>query len=167
MGDLIRSNLDRMVQSVVHAVSVRPPGAPTDTAARRHEATTMRSRALLSTTALFFGLAAAQAAPDPAELMKQHRGGTLKLTAHGSAGTIDPAINYTVEFAQIMWITHDGLLTFKKVAGKESNEVVPDLAEAVPAAQDGGKTYVFKLRKGITFSNGHEPPDKPGCRLLL
>ena len=124
----------------------------------------MRSRALLSTTALFLGLAAAQAAPDPAELMKQHRGGTLKLTAHGSAGTIDPAINYTVEFAQIMWITHDGLVTFKKVAGKGSNEVVPDLAEAIPAAQDGGKTYVFKLRKGITFSNGREltPEDVVG-----
>ena len=117
----------------------------------------MRLRTLLATTALVCAATAgAKAAPDRAELMKQHRGGTLKMTAHGSAGTIDPAINYTVEFAQVLWLTNDGLVTFKKVEGKESNDVVADLAEEVPKAQDGGKTYVFKLRKGIKFSNGKE-----------
>jgi peptide/nickel transport system substrate-binding protein len=119
----------------------------------------MRSRTLLATTALVCGLAAtagAQAAPDRAELMKQHRGGTLKLTAHGSAGTIDPAINYTLEFLQVLVVTNDGLLTFRKVGGKPSNDVVADIAEEVPKPQDGGKTYVFKIRRGITFSNGRE-----------
>ena len=35
-------------------------------------------------------------------------------------------------------------------------EVVADLAEELPEAQDGGKKYVFKLRKGIKFANGSE-----------
>jgi len=58
----------------------------------------MGLRILLATSALALGFAGASAvtaaaAPDRAELMKQHRGGTLKLNAHGSAGTIDPQIN--------------------------------------------------------------------------
>ncbi len=89
-------------------------------------------------------------------MMKLHRGGTLKLNAHGSAGTIDPQINYEAEFWQLLYLTNDGLVTFKKVEGKDSNDVVPDLAEAIPEPQDGGKTYVFKLRKGVKFSTGKE-----------
>ncbi len=56
----------------------------------------MGLRTLLTTSALALTMAtsAAHAAPDRAELMKLHRGGTLKLNAHGSAGTIDPQINY-------------------------------------------------------------------------
>lgn len=32
--------------------------------------------------------------------------------------------------------------------------MVPDLATALPVISDGGKTYTFTLRKGISFSNG-------------
>ena len=118
----------------------------------------MRLTTLLTTTALALSVAAsaASAAPDRAELMKQHRGGTLKLNAHGSAGTIDPMINYESQFWQVLSLTNDGLLAFKKVDGADGNTIVADLAEAVPAPQDGGKTYVFKLRDGIKFSTGKE-----------
>src|SRR5947209_3564542 len=118
----------------------------------------MRLTTLLTTTALALSVAApaASAAPDRAELMKQHRGGTLKLNAHGSAGTIDPMINYESQFWQVLSLTNDGLLAFKKVDGADGNTIVADLAEAVPAPQDGGKTYVFKLRDGIKFSTGKD-----------
>ena len=102
------------------------------------------------------GLGTASAAPDRAELMKQHRGGTLKLNAHGSAGTIDPMINYELQFWQLLSLTNDGLLAFKKVDGPDGNTIVPDLAEALPKPQDDGKTYVFKLRDGIKFSTGKD-----------
>ncbi len=51
---------------------------------------------------------------------------------------------------------YDGLVTFKHAKGSEGFTIVPDLAEEMPKAEDGGKTYVFKLRKGIKFSNGQE-----------
>ena len=94
-------------------------------------------------------------AADRAALMAQHKGGTLKLTASGAAGTIDPQINYELKYWQLyQCCAYDGLVTFKKVVGPESNTVVPDLAEAMPEISDSGKTYTFKLRRGIKFSNG-------------
>lgn len=88
--------------------------------------------------------------------MAQHRGGTMVLAAVSAAGTIDPAINYTGQYWQILQMTNDGLVKFKQAAGTEGFKIVPDVAEAIPEPQDGGKTYVFKIRKGIMFSTGKE-----------
>ncbi len=85
-----------------------------------------------------------------------HRGGTLHLSAFQSAGTIDPMINYEQQFWQIFFFTQDQLVTYRKVSGKAGNELVPDLAQTMPDVQDGGRTYVFKLRQGIRFSTGAE-----------
>ncbi|AOU98146.1 peptide ABC transporter substrate-binding protein [Acidihalobacter yilgarnensis] len=87
-------------------------------------------------------------------LMEKHKGGTLQLVARSAAGTIDPQINYTSEFWQIYQFVYDGLVAFKKGPGNAGSELVPDLAVALPMAKSSGKTYVFKLRKGIKFSNG-------------
>lgn len=86
----------------------------------------------------------------------EHRGGTLRLLATSAAGTIDPHVNYTLQFWQIFQTTYDGLVAFKKADGEEGFVVVPDLAEAIPEPQNDGKTYVFKLRKGVKFSDGRE-----------
>ena len=75
-------------------------------------------------------------------------GGTLRLVAKGAAGTLDPHINYTLQFWQLYQATYDGLLAFRKVDGPRSFETVPDLAEALPELSDGGKTLTFTLRKG-------------------
>ncbi|HVT51813.1 MAG TPA: ABC transporter substrate-binding protein [Dongiaceae bacterium] len=85
-----------------------------------------------------------------------HRGGTLRLLAVAAQGTIDPQMNYAQQYWEIFSGMYDGLVTFKKVGGDDGNTIVPDIAEAIPEAQDGGKTYVFKIRKGIKFSNGKE-----------
>jgi peptide/nickel transport system substrate-binding protein len=84
----------------------------------------------------------------------QHQGGTLKLVAHAAAGTFDPQVNYTLQYWQLFQSMYDGLLAFKKVDGQQSFTVVPDLATAMPKVTNGGKTYTFTLRKGVTFSNG-------------
>jgi len=84
----------------------------------------------------------------------QHKGGTLRILAKSAAGSFDPQVNYTLEYWQPYQSMYDGLMAFKKVAGQESFNVVPDLAEAAPQVTDGGKTYTFKLRSGIKFSTG-------------
>jgi len=109
---------------------------------------------VLATLVIGTGLAQASAADDRAALMAQHRGGTIQAVANGAAGTMDPQINYTLQYWQLYQALYDGLVAFKKGQGTEGFKVVADLAEEVPAPQDDGKTYVFKLRKGIKFSNG-------------
>src|SRR5471032_18869 len=83
-----------------------------------------------------------------------HRGGTLNLLAKAAGGTLDPQVNYTLEYWQLYQATYDGLLAFKKAGGNDAFTVVPDLAQNLPTPTHGGKTWVFKLRKGIKFSNG-------------
>ncbi len=83
-----------------------------------------------------------------------HQGGTLKLLAKAAGGTLDPQVNYTLQYWQLYQATYDGLLGFTKAGGNAAFTVVPDLAENLPKPTNGGKTWVFKLRKGIKFSNG-------------
>ncbi|MBE7210582.1 MAG: ABC transporter substrate-binding protein [Gluconacetobacter diazotrophicus] len=85
-----------------------------------------------------------------------HRGGTLRLTADAGAGTADPQINYNSEMITLQVVAYDGLTAFAKLPGAASDRVVADLAEAIPAPEDGGLTYTFRLRSGVRFSDGRE-----------
>jgi len=85
-----------------------------------------------------------------------HHGGTLRVIAHGAGGTLDPQVNYTLEYWQVFQSVYDGLLAFKKAPGQAGLTIVPDLAEAIPQPMDEGKTYKFTLRKGIRFSDGRD-----------
>jgi len=91
-----------------------------------------------------------------AALMQAHRGGTLKLQAKAAGGTLDPQVNYTLEYWQLYQATYDGLLGFTKAGGNAAFTVVPDIAANLPTPTNGGKKWVFKIRKGIKFSNGKQ-----------
>jgi len=85
------------------------------------------------------------------------KGGILRTVAAAApSGSPDPQINYTLQEWQLLILTHDGLVAFKRASGTEGTKKVPDLATEIPKPQDGGKTYTFTLRKGIKFSNGKE-----------
>ncbi len=109
---------------------------------------------LMATAAV--GLLAGTLAPANAEYLPEHRGGTMRLVARSAAGTIDPQINYTLQYWQIYQNLYSGLLAFKKAPGEAGFSKVPNLAEAMPEVSNDGKTYTFKLRKGIKFSNGQD-----------
>ncbi len=92
--------------------------------------------------------------------MRQHRGGIMRLVARGSNGTIDPHVAYSLQYWQLDQSVYDGLVAFKKAQGAEAFKIVPDLAAAMPAVSNGGKTYTFTLRRGVHFSNGQEVTPK-------
>ena len=82
-----------------------------------------------------------------------HRGGTL--TVLGSDfDSIDPARALLDASWATLIMTNDGLATFRRVGGVEGTQVVPDLALALPTPTDGGRTYNFRLRRGIRYSDG-------------
>jgi peptide/nickel transport system substrate-binding protein len=83
-----------------------------------------------------------------------HRGGTLRLVAASAAGTLDPQVNYTVEYQQIYALLYDGLVTFRKAGGLAGFSIVPDLAETLPKPEGNGTIYRFTLRSHIRFANG-------------
>ena len=71
---------------------------------------------------------------------KDHTGGTMKLLAKAAGGTLDPQVNYTLQYWQLYQAIYDGLLAFKKAGGEGAFTVVPDLAESIPTPTNGGKT---------------------------
>ena len=83
-----------------------------------------------------------------------HSGGTFTILANSAFGVADPAQNYTLEEWQLLIDTHDGLVGFAHVGGIAGTKIVPDLATSIPVPTNGGKTYLFNIRRGIKFSNG-------------
>jgi peptide/nickel transport system substrate-binding protein len=83
-----------------------------------------------------------------------HRGGTLRMLTGDDLDLPDPARSYDDVPWTLLSVTSDGLVGFKRVGGVEGNTLVPDLATALPAPRDSGRTYTFRLRKGLRFSNG-------------
>jgi YVTN family beta-propeller protein len=94
--------------------------------------------------------------------LASHRGGTLTLIAQPLPGlqATDPAAAWMPAIWQMLSVTNDGLVGYRRVGGPAGNTLVPDLATALPVPVDGGRTYTFHLRPGIRYSSG--TPVRPG-----
>jgi peptide/nickel transport system substrate-binding protein len=88
-----------------------------------------------------------------------HRGGTLRIS-FPLLESLDPGFDYGPEW-QIISLTHDGLVGYRRVGGIGGSTLVPDLALSLPVPTDEGTTYRFQLRPGIHYSNGEivQPKD--------
>src|SRR5262249_57946922 len=89
-----------------------------------------------------------------------HRGGTLRLAIPEDILPYSPDPK---QFAglpqwQLLSLTNDGLVTYRRAGGLAGAELVPDLATAIPQPTDGGRTYTFRLRDGSRYSNGAAGP---------
>ena len=94
------------------------------------------------------GDSADKASPATKAQQKEHRGGTLTMLWNGAGTSIDTTLDYDSNW-QVLTMTSDGLLNYRRVAGAKGSELVPDLAEEIPRPSDDGKNYIFKVRKGI------------------
>jgi ABC-type transport system substrate-binding protein/DNA-binding SARP family transcriptional activator/outer membrane protein assembly factor BamB len=92
---------------------------------------------------LFVGVRAAGAA---------RRGGTLRAVAPGPGPRSFDTLSY--DAAPTTILTNDGLVGFRRVGGIDGLQLVPDLALALPKPTDGGRTYTFRVRPGVRYSNG-------------
>jgi len=108
----------------------------------------------LALTVAGCGGGSTSSAPSAASSATGKPGGTFTILANSAFGVADPAQNYTLQEWQLLIDTHDGLVGFAKEGGLPGAKIVPDLATSIPMPTNGGKTYVFHIRKGIKFSNG-------------
>ena len=81
-------------------------------------------------------------------------GGTLAVSFQGEPTGLDPAVAWEVESWSIEHCIFNQLLTWAPGTGPAT--LVPDLATEVPTTENGGitnggKTYIFHLRKGVMF----------------
>ncbi|MFB7170460.1 ABC transporter substrate-binding protein [Streptomyces sp. NPDC056254] len=82
------------------------------------------------------------------------KGGELKFVGTQDADSWDPQRGYygfMWDFAR--YYTRQ-LISFKPGPGKESTELVPDLATAKAEISDGGKTYKYTLKDNVTWEDG-------------
>ncbi|MEU8804571.1 ABC transporter substrate-binding protein [Spirillospora sp. NPDC048819] len=82
------------------------------------------------------------------------KGGTLKLASSDDFDSPDPGNTYYAFSQNIARQYGRALTTFKPGAGKESLEVVPDLATDLGTPSDDGKTWTYKLRTGVKYDDG-------------
>ena len=91
--------------------------------------------------------------PSPAS----HRGGTVTV----ATAEFGYPYAYDIDGQPIVSLAYDGLVAYRRTGGTTFGPLVADLAADVPEPSDDGRTYVFRLRRGIRFSNGAplEPED--------
>lgn len=82
------------------------------------------------------------------------KGGTLTYAMSDAPESFDPGNTYYAFVYNFSRLYARPLTTFKPGAGTKGEELVPDLAESMGKASDGGKTWTYKLRKGVKFEDG-------------
>ncbi|MGC8903126.1 MAG: ABC transporter substrate-binding protein [Fervidobacterium sp.] len=75
----------------------------------------------------------------------------------GEPDTLDPHLAYDTASGEVLFNVYENLIAYK---GRSVSEFEPRLATEVPTVKnglikDGGKTYVFPIRKGVKFHNGN------------
>ncbi|MDR3691979.1 MAG: peptide ABC transporter substrate-binding protein [Fimbriimonas sp.] len=75
---------------------------------------------------------------------------TFRYAINNTPTTFDPGMVQDVDTSDLIVNIYDGL-----VAYGEKNTIEPRIAESY-SSPDGGKTWIFKIRKGVKFHNGRE-----------
>jgi len=83
---------------------------------------------------------------------------TFVFESYGTVRSLDPACAYDNVSHQRIQNLYDPLVAFD---GSSTENFIPVLATEVPSVEnggitDGGKTYTFKIRKGVKFHNGND-----------
>jgi peptide/nickel transport system substrate-binding protein len=82
------------------------------------------------------------------------RGGAVVRIGTSGPDKYDPVLFQTLQAVEPMQLVYTPLLTYRHEEGQAGSELIPGLAEEIPEPTNGGKTYTFKLRDGLEYSDG-------------
>ncbi len=82
------------------------------------------------------------------------KGGSITISQTSQPDYMDPALTYTVNGIEPLWLVYTPLITYAREDGPEGSKLIPGLAEDLPEISEDGLTYTLTLRKGLKYSDG-------------
>src|SRR3954465_10704918 len=116
----------------------------------------MHRRLWLSVTMLVAGaslLVASSLASAAGNAPGLKQGGVFKWGTTGASTQVDPQLAYITTAWSLEYATQAKLYNYPDKAGAAGAKLVPEVASNFKVS-NGGKTYVFTIRKGFKFSDG-------------
>ena len=87
--------------------------------------------------------------------MARKSGGSVTISQTSQPDHLDPALIYTVNAIEPLWLVYTPLITYPRTGDIEKDaSLIPGLAEKMPTISKDGKTYELTLRKGLKYSDG-------------
>jgi len=85
---------------------------------------------------------------------EESKAGQIRAAVTSFPDSLDPALAYTGDAWQSLWIVYTPLLTYAHAQGAAGARLVPGLARSLPRISADGRTYRLVLRKGLRYSDG-------------
>jgi peptide/nickel transport system substrate-binding protein len=82
------------------------------------------------------------------------KGGSITISQTSQPDYMDPALTYTVNGIEPLWLVYTPLITYAREEGQAGAKLIPGLAEDLPDISEDGLTYKLKLRDGQKYSDG-------------
>ena len=83
-------------------------------------------------------------------------GGEVTISQTSQPDYLDPALTYTVNGIEPLWLVYTPLLTYPHEEGPAGSELIPGLAEDLPEISEDGLEYKLTLREGLKYSDGQD-----------
>src|SRR5690349_7090973 len=82
-------------------------------------------------------------------------GGSITISQTSQPDFMDPALSYTVNGIEPMWLVYTPLLTYPRTGDQVKDALlIPGLAKAMTKISKDGQTYELTLRPGLKYSDG-------------
>src|ERR671915_179703 len=81
-------------------------------------------------------------------------GGSVTISQTSQPDFLDPALSYTVNGIEPLWLVYTPLITYPRTGTDKDSSLIPGLAEEMPTISEDAKTYELTLRKGLKYSDG-------------
>jgi peptide/nickel transport system substrate-binding protein len=82
------------------------------------------------------------------------RGATLRVAIYVDPGTIEPGSTAGDQATQLMYATQLSLVAYREDWGPGTGRQIIPYGAQLPTLSDDGKTYTFRIRSGLRFSDG-------------
>jgi peptide/nickel transport system substrate-binding protein len=81
------------------------------------------------------------------------KGGTLRVFSHSDVEALDPGVAYAAfDFALLRGMVRELYSFDSRVQGDRSLQPVPDLADGPYQLSEDGRTYTFRIRRGVKYA---------------